>query len=843
MRQLRINLNKMTKKFTILLNFIAFFLFLAGNTMAQTKVGSVSGTIKTSDGNPAGYVSVGLKNTNKTTQTDEKGNFSIKNVVPGNYTLKTSAIGVSAQEKSVTVVAGETTQADFMIAESSSQLDEVAINGYKTPNRKPVNLGKIAIAPMDLPQAVQIIGNQVITDIQANRLSDVLKNVNGVAFGENRGGVSGETFFARGYSLGANNIFKNGSRATSGGMPETSTLESVEILKGSAALLYGGVSGGAVVNMVTKKPKFEYGGEVSMRGGSYDMYKPTGDIYGPITKNLAFRLIGTYEDAASFRNSVTSNRVYVNPSLLYKVSEKTDILLQGDYLKSNMTPDFGIGTVENQIADIGRNAFVNAPWAYNKTNTATTQLNINHKFNDNWKLNILANAQSYNRNYFSAERPFADTKVANNPLAYGLALRNVTRSKTKEFTYNEQINLNGYFKTGRLSHTLLVGADADQSRTTSGGFTFNNNLAAFNYGTVNLLDPSTYFGSGIEPTVNVVSETFAPLYRMGTFVQDLVSITDKFKVLAGIRYTFQKTPRTVTTNLATGVQTLSVNSLNKSKVESAFTPKLGLIYQPLKTTSVYASYSSNFVQNTGTDINLAPLDPSTLQQYEAGVKNDLFKGRLSVNLTWYRIANDKYAQQALINAQGVPNGDANIKELNGKSLSDGLELDITGTIVKGLNFIAGYSYNFIRYTETRDRTVLKVAAPTQTDPNATKDVIVGGVIEGQRLVGSTKNTANGTLFYTFQEGSVKGLKLGASAYYTGARNGGYNDTKVQTYSRLIPLSAFTTFDLSAGYNWRKMSLLAKIANITNELNYFVHENYSVNPIPPRQFMTTLSYKF
>lgn len=842
MRPLRINLNKMNKKFTLLLNFIALFLFLAGNTMAQNKNGSVSGSIKTSDGNPAAYVNVGLKNTGKTTQTDEKGNFTFKNITPGTYTIKTSAIGVSAQEKSVTVIAGQTVNADFALAESSSQLDEVAINGYKTPNRKPVNLGKIAIAPMDLPQAVQIIGNQVITDIQANRLSDVLKNVNGVAFGENRGSVSGETFFARGYSLGANNVFKNGSRATSGGMPETSTLESVEVLKGSAALLYGGVSGGAVVNMVTKKPKFEYGGEVSMRAGSYGLYKPTGDIYGPITKNLAFRLIGTYEDAASFRNSVNSNRVYINPSLLYKINEKTDILLQGDYLKSNMTPDFGIGTVENQIADIGRKAFVNAPWAYNKTNTVTSQLNINHKFNDNWKLNILANLQSYNRNYFSAERPFADTKAAN-PLPYGFAARNVTRSKTKEFTYNEQININGYFKTGSISHTLLVGADADQSRTTSGGFTFNNNLTTFNYGNVNLLDPSTYFGSGIEPNVNVVSKTFAPLYRMGTFVQDLITVTDKFKVLAGMRYTFQKTPRTVSTNLATGVQTLSVNSLDKSKVESAFTPKFGLIYQPLKTTSVYASYSSNFVQNTGTDINLAPLDPSTLQQYEAGVKNDLFKGRLSVNLTWYRIANDKFAQQALLNAQGAPNGDANIKELNGKSLSDGLELDITGTIVTGLNFIAGYSYNFIRYTETRDKTVYTVPAPTAQNPAATRTITLGGVIEGQRLVGSTKNTANGTLFYTFQEGSVRGLKLGASAYYTGARNGGYNDTKAQTYSRLIPLSAFTTFDLSAGYSWKKLSLLAKISNITNELNYFVHENYSVNPIPPRQFMTTLSYKF
>ena len=833
----------MCKKFTQVFNLTILFILLTGAAFAQSKNGSVSGTIKTSDGNPASFVSVGLKNTNKTAQTDEKGKFSIKNVAPGNYTIKVSAIGVTAQEKTISVTAGSDADVSFAIAESSSQLDEVAVNGYKTPNKKPVNLGKIAIAPMDLPQAVQIIGNQVITDQQANRLSDVLKNVNGVAFGENRGSVSGETFFARGYSLGANNVFKNGARASSGGMPETSTLESVEVLKGSAALFYGGVTGGAVVNMVTKKPKFEYGGEVSMRAGSYDMYKPTADIYGPISKKIAFRLIGTYEDAASFRNSVKSNRVYVNPSLLYKISDKTDILLQGDYLKSDMTPDFGIGTVENQIVDIGRGTFVNAPWAYNKTNTVTTQLNLNHKFSDNWKLNVLANFQSYNRNYFSAERPFADTKVATNPLPFGFAARNVTRSKTREFTYNEQINLNSFFKTGSITHTLLVGADADQSRTTSGGFTFNNNLTAFNYGSVNLLDPSTYFGSGIEPTANLVTETFAPLYRMGTFAQDLISITEQFKVLAGVRYTFQKTPRTVATNLASGVQTLSVNSLNKSKVESAFTPKFGLIYQPLKTTSIYASYASNFIQNTGTDINLAPLDPSTVDQYEAGIKNDLLKGRLSVNLTVYRIANDKFAQQAVLNAQGGVNADANIKELNGKTLSDGLELDITGTIVKGLNFIAGYSYNYIRYTQTRDRTVLTVPAPTIAQPNATRPLILGGIIEGQRLVGSTKNTANGTLFYTFQDGSVKGLKLGASAYYTGARNGGYNDSKIQAYSRLIPLNAFTTFDLSAGYSWKKLSLLAKIANITNELNYFVHENYSVNPIPPRQFMTTLSYKF
>ncbi len=812
----------MRQNFTKILSILTISIFLLGNVQAQTKTGAISGIVKTSDGKSAVDVNIGLKNTNKWAQTNENGSYLIKNVIPGTYTVKVSAVGTVAKEQTVVITEGQTLNLDLSIAESASQLDEVAITGYKTPNKKAVTLGKVAIAPIDLPQSVQVIGNQVITDQQANRLSDVLKNVNGVAYGENRGSVSGETFFARGYSLGANNVFKNGSRANSGGMPETSTLKSVEVLKGSAALLYGGVTGGAVVNLVTKKPKFEYGGEVSMRGGSYNLYKPTGDIYGPITKKLAFRLIGTFEDAGSFRNNVSAKRTYVNPSLLYKISDKTNVLLQGDYLKSDYTPDFGIGSVDNKIVNIGRSTYLNAPGAYNNTNSVTSQLNVNHQFNSNWKLNVIAGLQAYNRDYYSAERPFAN--------AAGVAARNLTRSKTEEFTYNEQINLNGKLKTGSILHTLLVGADADQSSITSNGFTYPGGATAFNYGNINLLDLNSINNSNPLPQTNIVTETYAPIYRMGAFVQDLVSLTEQFKVLAGIRYTFQKTPRTVTTTLATGAKTLSNNVIGKSKVEGTFTPKFGLIYQPIKTTSIYVSYASNFISNTGIDINNAPLDPSTVNQYEAGVKNDLFGGRLSANVTVYRIKNDKFAQQALLKADGTPNSDTNVKEMSGSTSSDGVEFDLTGTIVKGLNFIAGYSYNFIRYTNTLDKTTIGTST-------------IGGIVEGQRLVGTTKNTANGTLFYTFQDGGVKGLKLGASAYYTGKRNGGYNDSKTGAASRLIPLSGFTTFDFSAGYTWKKLSILGKVSNITDEINYFVHENYSVNPIAPRQFITTLAYRF
>jgi iron complex outermembrane receptor protein len=298
---------------------------------AQNNQSAIRGKIVTVDGSAAGYVNVGLKDMNKSTITAEDGSFLIRNIQPGKYIIKVSFVGLKTQEKAISLSAGETAEINFTLSENAERLAEVVITASRSNMQVPA-IGKAGINPMDLPQSSSIVSSQVINDQQASKLSDVMKNVSGVAMGSSRGSTS-ENFFARGYSLGSNNYFKNGSRYNSGSIPEVSTLEQVEVLKGSAAMLYGNVSGGAIVNLVTKRPKFEHGGEVSMRTGSYNSYKPIGDIYGPISKNLAFRMIGTFENNESFRNNVKSDKYYFNPSLLFKAGKKTDILLQGDYLK------------------------------------------------------------------------------------------------------------------------------------------------------------------------------------------------------------------------------------------------------------------------------------------------------------------------------------------------------------------------------------------------------------------------------------------------------------------------------------------------------------------------------
>lgn len=111
-------------------------------------------------------------------------------------------------------------------------------------------------------------------------------------------------------------------------------------------------------------------------------------------------------------------------------------------------------------------------------------------------------------------------------------------------------------------------------------------------------------------------------------------------------------------------------------------------------------------------------------------------------------------------------------------------------------------------------------------------------MNGQRLV----NTANATAFYKFCDGNLKGLKLGAGIYYIGERIAGWNYT-LGAKRPLFPVKAFATVDVSAGYRFKNFSLMAKVANLTNTYNYYLHENYSVNPIAPRNFVATVAYRF
>lgn len=705
---------------------------------------------------------------------------------------------------------------NFTENDTVKKLKEVLIEAKKNPSKSSVN--RAGIKEKDLPQAIQVIGTEIIQQQQSIRLSDVVKNANGVYVGSARGGAQ-ESFWSRGYDMSANNMFKNGFRFNSGSIPEVSSLEKVEILKGSAALLYGNVAPGGIMNMATKTPNFNTGGEFTMQAGSYNFYKPSADVYGAFNNTIAFRFNGSYENSESFRDYVTKERYYVNPSLLFKVSDKTDITLQADYLSDDWTPDFGTGSIGKEIANVPRNAYLGAKWSNGNTKQATASVLVNHEFNKNWKLNFNSSFQDYDRESIGTER----IQPANN----GNWNRPYGRNKAVEQILANQMSFNGNFATGKIKHQLFTGIDTEISNADTYTFRFFNpttGATVTTYDSVNIFDPNVYNASLDGPVLpsEVTRIVKTQTNRFGIYAQDLISFGEKFKALIGLRYSYQETkPET---------HNITANTITEETIRNdrAFSPKVGLIYQPTKYTTLFSSYSNSFTPNTGVDIYNNAIEPSIIDQYEAGIKNEFWKGKLTTNVTFYHIVNSNLAQTAEFDANGNVNTNTNVKALSGETTSKGIEFDITYFPIDDFKVLAGYSYNDMRYTKTTGAT--------------------GSFIEGDRLVRTPQHTANLSFFYTVPTGMFKNVSIGAIGNYIGDRLGGWNNQVNPAYpnnvwDREIPVDGYTTIDVSLGYTWNDFTLLCKLSNITNELNYTLHENYSVNPIAPRQILTSLRYKF
>ena len=783
--------------------FITLFLLLSiGFSFAQS--GNISGKLKTADQKNAEFVNLGLKGTSFFTQSDLNGNFQLTAIPAGDYTLCVMYIGLEPIEVKVSVKENETTQlATVVLKESALQLQEIVVTGIQNANEKTVSVGKIDIKPMDLPQSVASIDKDILDQQQTQNMSDALKNFNGVYLMGTTGGVQQE-IAARGFAFTNSNTFKNGVRFNNAVMPEMTALERVEVMKGSSAILFGNVSAGGVINLVTKKPTFTQGGELSMRMGSYGFYKPSIDVYGTFdqSKRVAYRLNTVYEKAQSFRDQVNSERIYFNPSVIFKLSKKTEVLVEADYLNDKRTCDFGVGSLNYQLISVPRERFMGAAWSYYNTEQKSITASVTHRFNSNWQLKSTSSAQLFNNDLFGTTRPNANNQFIADD---GKWIRGVQRIMINEEYYLTQVDLSGKFSTGFLAHQLLIGSDADRYSTVNTAY---NNLNT--YDSINVFDLNRYKQRNDMPDLTRKTSTSSPIKRLGFYAQDLITVSAKLKVLAGMRLSYIETGSSVLTYA-------SYSTTTTKQVDFAKTPRLGLVYQPSKKLSLFGSYANSFTPNSGVDITGKALAPSYFTQYEAGVKSMLFKNLMSANLTVYQIINSNMAQTSLVNG----NTNTNIKELDGEVTSKGIELDVMSKSVCGFILMAGYSYNETKYTKSNT------------------------YIEGSLLRYNPKHTANSSLFYNINRGKLKGLSAGISYLYFGERQAG-RSTRITVSNdpyKLFTLPAYSLLDASVGFVKNGFSIRFKISNILNSLSYNVHDDNSVNPIAPRQWSTTLSYKF
>jgi iron complex outermembrane receptor protein len=686
------------------------------------------------------------------------------------------------------------------VKKKGGQLQEIILNS--NPQKSTVSVGKAGIDPMNMPQATAVISHAVIESQQVNSMSDLLKNTNGVYIMGTAGGYQ-EEIASRGSALGSSNTFKNGVRYFNGMSTEFSGIEKAEFLKGSAAILYGNVTAGGVLNLITKKPRYEFGGEAGFRSGSFNEYKPSFDIYDGIgkSKKMAYRFNASYTNAESFRKEVESQRIYFNPSFVAKLSSKTELLVEGDYLNSEVTPDFGAGIVNYEIVEIPRERFLGVSWGHYDAQQISATATLTHEFSDKWNLTFINSFRYYDTDLFSNTRPNASGQAV---AANGDWTRNLQRSEVRDNYLLQQVDLKGTFNTGKIGHQLLTGIDSERYKTNTTAY-----VPFSNYDTINIFED---YNPANEPAVPELSKntlTAVPVSRVGIYAQDLVSFTKYLKVLAGVRYTYQDT-ETLIHRYVTNEDDAPVNAY-----DDAFSPRFGLILQPTENHSIFATYSNSFQTNTGTDINGSALEPSIIDQYEVGVKNKFFNDRFFANLTAYQITNSNLAQISLENG----NTNSAIKELAGETRTQGIELDLSANPVKGLSILAGYSFNETKYIESNT------------------------YVEGSELRYNPKHTANLSANYKFEAGKLKGFNLGVINTYFGDRYAGRSTTAASPNNRLIPLEGFYQLDATFGYEWNKFAIRAKLGNIFNELAYNIHDDNSLNPIAPRNISASVNYIF
>ncbi|HRN99785.1 MAG TPA: TonB-dependent receptor, partial [Flavobacterium sp.] len=361
---------------------------------------------------------------------------------------------------------------------------------------------------------------------------------------------------------------------------------------------------GGILNMVTKTPKFTRGGEISMQAGSYSFYRPSVDVYGPLSSSIAYRFAGSYENSESFRDVVKNERLYVNPSLAFKMSPKTNLVLQADYLNADWTPDFGTAIIGKEIIDLPRNLYLGARWSNGNTVQSSVSLLLDHEFNSNWKINFNSSFQDFDRRWKGTERI--------QPAANGDWSRPLAQVKNTEQILGQQLSLQGIFKTGSIRHQIFTGVDYENSFTEAYTYSFSPNT----YGSGNIFDFDNFDqGTGI-PSGNLTRIVKTDTDRFGIYFQDLISFTEKWKVLAGLRWSWQEASPT-TYNIAD-----NTSAPGTKRIDKAFTPKVGLVFQPTNSLSLFTSYANSFTPNSGVTVDGEPLEASLIDQVEAGIKKE-----------------------------------------------------------------------------------------------------------------------------------------------------------------------------------------------------------------------------
>lgn len=684
------------------------------------------------------------------------------------------------------------TEADTMASEDANPSRVITVSGVRDPDSylsKESSAAKIAADLRDIPQAVSVVPEAVLRDQRALSVQDALKNVPGVGFSSGDGQRDQVTI--RGFSA-ISDQFVDGFRDDALYFRDLSNIDRIEVIKGPAAVLYGRGSSGGLINRVTRKPGDNVAA-VTLSAGSWDTKRAEADLGHAFGDGrVAFRITGAHERSGSFRQFQFLDRDAIAPSLLFRPDDRTEILLQADYLEDRRITDFGIPAYLGKPVDVPAKSYYGAANArdadVSRSRVSSQTLNLVHRFSDSLSLRNGFRRYDYDldrRNTLSG-RVLAPTAQQPRPM---LSLNRSNFFRNEE-GWSNQLELTHEFALAGMQHTVLYGFEI--ARQTKRQLLLTQNGIAL----VDLFAPVlpvVPVDLSVAPSTNNVGR-FA---NEGLYVQDLIDFGSGFKALLGLRRDWfeQRT-----------IQKLALPNL--SRKDSEWSPRAGLVFQPDQQQSYYASWSRSF-QPSGEGFalaaNNADIAPERTVNKEIGAKYTLLGGHLGATVSLFELKRTGIKSTVPGTTTLLPIGTQRTR---------GLEVSANLDLASGWRALAGYSYLSTR--------VIRSVAVDDGQP-----------VQGKRATLTPHHSAN--MFVTKAFGDRLGLGMGGN--YVGRRFANPGNT--------VTLPGYVTVDALAWVRLGKARLQVNAYNLFDR-RYIVsgHGSSPLLNLPgaPRTILGTLRFE-
>ncbi|MFJ3059215.1 TonB-dependent receptor [Herbaspirillum sp. NPDC087042] len=669
-------------------------------------------------------------------------------------------------------------------------------DGYLAPTA--VSATKSEAPLRDVPQTINVVPAQVIRDQNATSLQDVLRNVPGL--GLSTGDGQRDQVFIRGFTA-IGDQFVDGFRDDALYFRDLSNVETVEVIKGPAAVLYGRGSSGGLINRVTKKPGVDVS-DVGFTANSNAGRRAELDLGRSAGEGaVSWRLTGAVERGDNFRAQQFIDRSTFAPSMELRFSPDTKLLLQADYLEDRRVMDFGIPSYQGRPVSVDPGTYFGARNArdadFVQSRVASTTATFTHRFNEEFSFRNGLRYYDYHLNRNSTN---INGNVNETNATMSMSHAKLVRDENGWFNQSE---LTQKLKLGQTRHEILYGLEfGSQSKDA-----YSYAPVAVAGGTSGL--PAVSIFNPVLPVVDpnrlgALTTTYGTYDTFASYLQDNIAFNEHWKALVGVRYDRYKQDSRLLA--PTGPAT------SLSRTDTAYSPRAGVVWQPTETQSYYLSWSRSFQpsgENFALAVNNADLAPEQTRNTEAGAKFDFWEGRASATVSVFRLERDNI-KSTLPNNTIVPVG---------KQRTDGAELSLAADLKQGWKLLAGYAYLDAVITDS-----------SSFDTSVTS---AGSVpFKGKNATLTPRHSAN--LWLTKELGN--GFVVGGGANAIGARFANPGNT--------VTLPGYVTADAMAAYRTEKYELQLNVGNIFNTGYIISGHGSSPNlslPGAPRNVALSLRY--